>query len=925
MFSKFHVFVLSGGPLLGNLQSDLLRNIITEHGGVVEHDPLALSVVAASLARRGRKKLVVVSGRDSVEQIELDLLQSAVALALTRGAVSDNAATRAADMVRQLRALTCVTETTTTPSVKGNAFAAIPPVSFVSHLWISTAASRGRSAAPEEASSIVAGLVTSFRVSSATGATGDCGELHQTAVVVPSLNAARAPADEAEDAKPSELQKSSFNVAADALRMSVVPTRSIGGRGAGFLPVFFAPTTSHSDSDGNPSGDSAMHRDREYAINQLHRQGKSMGTVNSGGEQRGDAGQNMKRSRSISPPHLDRHRSEHRRTDQARPGNSDGPTWLCATDDVPQSTREGNGDRSPEIQRRTRIVIDPNDQLLRRQAAYIDDVKPFICQQQTPRGVARLPPQSYQSASLFADDVDDNDGAALGEEEEEEEYDAAVLGIQGAATQSAFPTAAPEAPRVALNQPLLSQLAELKSVYDATGDQWRMYAYNKAIGIIKRLPFEVQRAEQLASYQGLGHRILNKIREILNTGTTTKLNVLRTTPHVAAMEAFSKIWGVGPSTARRLSTYSSDGGNTRGGAPSSLAVAGPSTQQLRTISDLRACSELQHLLNPQQLVGLRHYEDLDERMPRDEVTALIDFVRGALKSVVGETRAANIEVIACGSYRRRKATSGDVDILLCDRNRDGSCSSTDGLLGRLVQHLKRPFQSLTEGSKTLVLHENAAEVDRQQQQVVVKKGGDAANHSSAHSVLCRCSRRQHAFIVEDLTVSHRGLQAVHSDSWFGVVQLPDCNNSSQDPRSLAMKGEFKHAAVVGVAPQQCRCVHRKLIHKNDDVEVVGAQPSVGEAYTCGSHYSRRMDIKCYPPEQFAFALLYFTGSDYFNRSMRLYCQKRGWSLSDKDLKPVVRVRGEKVHETAHGVPCKSERDIFEAIGLPYKEPWERDV
>ena len=31
---------------------------------------------------------------------------------------------------------------------------------------------------------------------------------------------------------------------------------------------------------------------------------------------------------------------------------------------------------------------------------------------------------------------------------------------------------------------------------------------------------------------------------------------------------------------------------------------------------------------------------------------------------------------------------------------------------------------------------------------------------------------------------------------------------------------------------------------------------------------RRIDIKCYPLRSYAFALLYFTGSGHFNRSMR---------------------------------------------------------
>jgi DNA polymerase lambda len=40
-------------------------------------------------------------------------------------------------------------------------------------------------------------------------------------------------------------------------------------------------------------------------------------------------------------------------------------------------------------------------------------------------------------------------------------------------------------------------------------------------------------------------------------------------------------------------------------------------------------------------------------------------------------------------------------------------------------------------------------------------------------------------------------------------------------------------------------------------------------------------VQTYPRSMFAFALLYFTGSDHFNRSMRLFASKKGYSLSDK--------------------------------------------
>lgn len=86
---------------------------------------------------------------------------------------------------------------------------------------------------------------------------------------------------------------------------------------------------------------------------------------------------------------------------------------------------------------------------------------------------------------------------------------------------------------------------------------------------------------------------------------------------------------------------------------------------------------------------------------------------------------------------------------------------------------------------------------------------------------------------------------------------------------------------------------------------------------------RRLDIKVYPRQMFGFALLYFTGSDHFNRSMRLFARKKGYSLSDKALKRVVRANGNKL-SLGESVVCTSEVDVFIALGLDYKDPLERN-
>ena len=69
---------------------------------------------------------------------------------------------------------------------------------------------------------------------------------------------------------------------------------------------------------------------------------------------------------------------------------------------------------------------------------------------------------------------------------------------------------------------------------------------------------------------------------------------------------------------------------------------------------------------------------------------------------------------------------------------------------------------------------------------------------------------------------------------------------------------------------------------------------------------RRIDIKVYPKDQFGFALLYFTGSDYFNRSMRLFAEQKGYTLSDHGLAPVAKSSSKQKLGKGIGIPCMTE-------------------
>jgi DNA polymerase/3'-5' exonuclease PolX len=81
----------------------------------------------------------------------------------------------------------------------------------------------------------------------------------------------------------------------------------------------------------------------------------------------------------------------------------------------------------------------------------------------------------------------------------------------------------------------------------------------------------------------------------------------------------------------------------------------------------------------------------------------------------------------------------------------------------------------------------------------------------------------------------------------------------------------------------------------------------------------RIDLKYYPVDQYAYAILYFTGSNMFNRSMRLFAMKKGFCLSDHGMCRAEKIAGNIVSEGPN-IECYTEEEIFDSLGIKYKSP-----
>ena len=98
----------------------------------------------------------------------------------------------------------------------------------------------------------------------------------------------------------------------------------------------------------------------------------------------------------------------------------------------------------------------------------------------------------------------------------------------------------------------------------------------------------------------------------------------------------------------------------------------------------------------------------------------------------------------------------------------------------------------------------------------------------------------------------------------------------------------------------------------------------GAACLPGTSVWRRVDFLLVPWEEMGAALIYFTGNDIFNRSIRLLASKKGMRLNQRGLYRDV-MRGNRREKVAEGslIEARSEEKIFEVLGVPWRRPEHR--
>ena len=333
-------------------------------------------------------------------------------------------------------------------------------------------------------------------------------------------------------------------------------------------------------------------------------------------------------------------------------------------------------------------------------------------------------------------------------------------------------------------------LEELSKIVKNKGDNFKASAYTKAISELKNyiaLPNtkEITSAQQLKSLKlpRIGEKIIKKFDEFLTTGTLEEVEKEKNNP----INTFANIYGIGPVKAKEL----------------------VESKKILTLEDLKLRqNEIQEnklpLLNSKQQIGLKYYNDLLKRIPREEIEEFKLLLETNFKETLIENSESeeNHKFEIVGSYRRAKQESGDIDLIFTSYNNN-----------------KKIYENFIKK-----LHTNK-------------------------------------ILLEIL--------------------------SSGASKSLTIGKLLKPTAI-----------------------------------------PRRIDFLYTPPEDYPFAILYFTGSKEFNTSMRQHALNLDLTLSEhgfyKLLKKSTQTKETKVkQEKLTNVVFKTEKDIFDFLHMEYKEPQDR--
>ncbi len=226
------------------------------------------------------------------------------------------------------------------------------------------------------------------------------------------------------------------------------------------------------------------------------------------------------------------------------------------------------------------------------------------------------------------------------------------------------------------NDEFIKILSELNDIMLAQGEPFRAKAYREASEAIMKIDEDITDPNQLNGVPRIGKTILSKLNEYVDTGTLKVLERERNNP----LNVLTKVYGIGPKKAKEFIK-----------------------KGITTIDDLK---KNQDLLTDNMKLGVKHFDDIETRIPRAE----IDDYATVLQKIFASVTPAGSKMEIVGSYRRGAKDSGDIDIIMTNKDNNNK------ILGAFLDKLKEDkiiIEILSKGkTKSLTIGQLPGKIPR---------------------------------------------------------------------------------------------------------------------------------------------------------------------------------------------------------------------
>ena len=202
-------------------------------------------------------------------------------------------------------------------------------------------------------------------------------------------------------------------------------------------------------------------------------------------------------------------------------------------------------------------------------------------------------------------------------------------------------------------------------------NMYRLNSIQNALTIIENFSKQIKNVDELKNIKGIGAGSLKRISEILKTG---KLAEIKLPENLDFIDELEKVYGIGKKTAYDLFKK----------------------YHIKNFEELNEKYKNKEITLPENIVkGIKYYGKINTTIKRE----LIDDISSFLLSILSEIDK-NLFGIVCGSYRRLKLISGDVDfIIVSPKYKTKEDTNKSNMIFQLITKLKESnfiYDSLTD-------------------------------------------------------------------------------------------------------------------------------------------------------------------------------------------------------------------------------------